>query len=155
MRIRPMLSPILSLTLLVTLGHSALARPQAGDDNQGAGSARYYLAFLRRGAKWTPESTPETERIQKEHMAHIGEMAKGGHLVGAGPFSDGGELRGIFIFQVDSLERARALTEADPAVKAGRLSMEIHPWMGPKGIGSIYAEEKKKNPQAKDEMVTY
>jgi hypothetical protein len=33
--------------------------------------------------------------------------------------------------------------------------MDIHQWMGPKGIGAKYAEEKRKNPQSKDEMVTY
>jgi hypothetical protein len=30
------------------------------------------------------------------------------------------------------MEQAKALTEADPAVKAGRLRMDIHQWMGPK-----------------------
>ena len=88
-------------------------------------------------------------------MAHIGEMAKGGHLVAAGPFGDNGELRGIFIFQVESIEQAKALAEADPAVKAGRLAIDVHTWMGPRGIGAKYAEEKKKNPQSKDEMVIY
>jgi uncharacterized protein YciI len=152
MRIRSLLS---SLIILVALAPSSFAQSSASADDRSASATRYYLAFLRRGAKWTPTSTPETEQIQKAHMAHIGEMARGGHLVAAGPFGDNGELRGIFIFQVETIEQATALTEADPAVKAGRLRMELHQWMGPKGIGAKYAEEKKKNPQSKDEMVTY
>ncbi|HEY7912841.1 MAG TPA: YciI family protein [Blastocatellia bacterium] len=143
----------LFLSLIILAAPASFAEPPASGDDRSA--ARYYLAFLRRGAKWTPASTPETEQIQKAHMAHIGEMARAGHLVAAGPFGDNGELRGIFIFQVETMEQAKALTEADPAVKAGRLRMDIHQWMGPKGIGVKYAEEKKKNPQSKDEMVTY
>jgi uncharacterized protein YciI len=30
---------------------------------------------------------------------------------------------------VDSLEEARSLAEADPAVKAGEFTVEVHPWM--------------------------
>jgi uncharacterized protein YciI len=41
--------------------------------------------------------------------------------------------RGICIYDVKSLERAKALAEADPAVKAGRLRVEVHPWMSQKG----------------------
>jgi len=116
---------------------------------------RYYIGFLRRGPKWTAESTPETQQIQAAHMAHIGQMAGSGKLVGAGPFSDGGQLRGVFIFKVASLEEAKALAEADPAVKAGRLAVDLHSWTGPGGVGAKYAEWRKANPQAKDEMVTY
>ena len=60
-------------------------------------------------------------------------MAADGKLVMAGPFLDNGELRGIFIFDVATLEEAKALTEADPAVKAGKLIMELHPWMSQRG----------------------
>jgi uncharacterized protein YciI len=152
MRIRSLLS---SLIILAALAPPLFAQSPTPGDDRSASTTRYYLAFLLRGAKWTPASTPETEQIQKAHMAHIGEMARAGHLVAAGPFGDNGELRGVFIFQVETMEQAKALTEADPAVKAGRLRMEIHQWMGPKGIGAKYAEEKKKNPQSKDEMVIY
>lgn len=92
------------------------------------------MGFLYRGSKWSPEVTPEVEEIQKRHLAHIAEMAESGKLILAGPFMDNGELRGMFVFQVDSLEEAKALAEADPAVKAGRLRVEFHPWYSAKGI---------------------
>ena len=67
-------------------------------------------------------------------MANIQRLAEMKKLVVAGPFGDDGRLRGIFVFRVDSLEEARALTLTDPAVQAGRLAMELHPWVVPVGI---------------------
>jgi uncharacterized protein len=92
----------------------------------------YYMAFLKRGP-YQPTDTAEVNGIQRAHMAHIRKMAADGKLVMAGPFLDNGELRGIFIFDVATLEEARALTEADPAVKAGKLILELHPWMSQRG----------------------
>lgn len=93
-----------------------------------------YLAFLVRGEKWTPEKTPQTEEIQNGHMANIHRLADMKKLVVAGPFGDDGMLRGIFVFRVGSLEEARALTLTDPAVQAGRLALDLHPWLVPEGI---------------------
>jgi len=93
-----------------------------------------YFAFLTRGEKWTPEKTPATEEIQKGHMANINRLAQMKKLIAAGPFGDDGQLRGIFVFRVGSLDEAKALTATDPAVQAGRLAMDIHPWMVPDGI---------------------
>jgi len=95
---------------------------------------KLYFAFLTRGEKWTPEKTPATEEIQKGHMANINRLAEMKKLIAAGPFGDDGRLRGIFVFRVGSLEEAKALTATDPAVQAGRLAMEIHPWMVPEGV---------------------
>lgn len=93
-----------------------------------------YIAFLVRGEKWTPDKTPETEAIQKAHLANIGKLAETKKLVVAGPFGDDGTLRGIFVFRVASIDEARALAATDPAVKAGRLALQIYPWMVPEGI---------------------
>jgi uncharacterized protein YciI len=92
-----------------------------------------YLGLLTRGAKWTPEKTPATEELQKAHIANIIRLAEMKKLVVAGPFGDNGTLRGIFVFKVASLEEAKQLAETDPAVKAGRLAIEMHPWMVPEG----------------------
>jgi len=93
-----------------------------------------YFAFLTRGEKWTPDKTPATEEIQKGHMANINRLAEMKKLIAAGPFGDDGRLRGIFVFRVGTLEEAKTLIGTDPAVQAGRLAMEIHPWMVPEGI---------------------
>ena len=93
-----------------------------------------YLAFLVRGDKWTPDKTPETEAIQKAHLDNINRLAEMKKLVVAGPFGDNGTLRGIFVFRVNSIEEARELAATDPAVKAGRLALQIYTWTVPEGI---------------------
>jgi uncharacterized protein YciI len=96
--------------------------------------ATAYLAFLRKGNKWTPEKTAATEELQKAHLANINRLAQMKKLVVAGPFGDNGTLRGIFIFKVGSIEEARELAATDPAVQAGRLALDIHPFVVPDGI---------------------
>lgn len=94
----------------------------------------YYVGFLYRGAKWTPEVTPETNRLQEAHMANIRRMGAEGKLLVAGPFSDEGALRGMYVFKVATKEEAEALVQSDPAVQAGRLRFELHPWFAAKNI---------------------
>lgn len=115
----------------------------------------YQFGLLKRGPKWTSESTPETQKIQEGHMANINRMAKLGKLVAAGPMADNGDLRGIFIFKASSVDEAKALAAEDPAVKAGRLVIDVHLWWGPKGIGASIAEEMKKNAEPKYTMTRY
>ena len=67
-------------------------------------------------------------------MANIQKLAGEGKLLLAGPFTDGGDLRGIFVFRVGSTAEAQALAETDPAVRAGRLRLESHPWYAAKNI---------------------
>lgn len=93
-----------------------------------------YLGFLSRGSKWTPEKTPATEELQKAHLANIMRLNQLKKLVVAGPFGDDGELRGIFVFRVGSLREAQELSATDPAVQAGRLAIDLHPWQVPEGI---------------------
>lgn len=108
------------------------ASPSTGP--MGYAMTTYYVGFLYRGPKWSPEDTPERRTIQEGHLANIQRLADEGKLLLAGPFTDDGELRGLFVFQVGSMEEAKALCDTDPAVKAGRLRVELHPWYSAKGI---------------------
>ena len=94
----------------------------------------YYLRLLKRGPLWTPEETPEIERLQAAHLAYGQKLREAGKLILNGPLLDNGELRGVGIFRVSSLAEAQALSDADPSVQAGRLLSELHPWMTYKGI---------------------
>lgn len=93
------------------------------------GMKKYVMAFLKAGPNRNQDSATAAQ-LQAAHMANIHRMAANGDLVVAGPFLDKGDLRGIYIFNVETVEKAKELTETDPAVKAGRLIMELHPWYG-------------------------
>jgi uncharacterized protein len=73
------------------------------------------LLVLREDA---PELTEEQEAdLQDAHMAHLAGLHEAGHLVAAGPLLDPGSyFRGLSILSV-GVDEARALKEADPAVK--------------------------------------
>ncbi len=133
------------LVLFSTLFVQPLGPTKAQDQSHGKPiqMTTYYVGFLYRGAQWTPGDTPELQRLQQEHLAHIRAMADTGKLLLAGPFTDGGDLRGMFVFKVDSKEEAKALADEDPAVKAGRLRVEFHPWYSAKGIRLETIPEEK------------
>lgn len=115
----------------------------------------YQFGLLKRGPKWTGGNSPEIQKIQEGHMANINKMARAGKLLAAGPMGDDGEIRGVFIFKASSLNEARSLAAEDPAIKAGRLTLELHDWLGPKSIGAKLQEELKTNPNPKYTMTKY
>jgi uncharacterized protein YciI len=90
--------------------------------------AKVYLVLLKKGPAWTAEKTEATKAIQAGHMANIERLWKEKKLIVAGPGGDDGDMRGVFVFDTDSLEEAKALAASDPAVKAGRLAPEFHSW---------------------------
>lgn len=69
--------------------------------------------------------------LQDAHMAHLAKLHEAGYLLAAGPLFDD-EFRGLSILNVGP-EEARALVEQDPAVRAGRFSVKVIPWMIPGG----------------------
>mgnify|MGYP001066129202 CR=1 FL=1 len=108
-------------------GFDAELAAELGADRYGM--RQYVMAFLRVGPNQGGD--PEQARAtQAAHLAHIRQMANDGKLLLAGPFVDSGDVRGIFILAVDDMAEAEALTRADPAVRAGRLEMELKPWYG-------------------------
>ena len=106
--------------------------PTVSMSREGAdpyGMRSYVLAHLKTGPNRS--ATPEEgQALQAAHMQNIERMAAEGKLVLAGPFLDGGALRGLYVFDTPSVDSARAWTASDPAVAAGVFDMELHPWYG-------------------------
>jgi fermentation-respiration switch protein FrsA (DUF1100 family)/uncharacterized protein YciI len=96
--------------------------------------SHYVVGFLRKGPAWTAEDTAATRKIQEGHTANIRKMAATGKLIIAGPLDDHGDLRAMLIFNVSSVEEARAVAAADPAIQSGRLVLELHPWLAAQGL---------------------
>lgn len=93
---------------------------------------KYFIVFLKSGPTRS-QNKEETKEIQKKHLAHLQKMADMGKTSITGPFGDDGEIRGIVVYNTPTMEEARKLAEQDPAVKAGRLVVEVHPWWAAKG----------------------
>ncbi len=106
------------------------------------GMKSYVIAFLKRGPNRSQDSL-ESAKLQKAHLENIGRLAEEGKLLLAGPFLDDGELRGIYIFNVKTIEEAKKLTKTDPAIQKGRLVMELHPWYGSAAVMAIPEIHKK------------
>src|SRR5690606_35704329 len=93
---------------------------------------RYVFMLLKSGDNRSQDST-EVMKIQEMHLGHLNYLSKTGKLIVAGPFENGGDNRGLLIFDVESVEEALELEGEDPAVKNGRLKMEAFYWWGAKG----------------------
>jgi uncharacterized protein YciI len=94
---------------------------------------KHHLVLLKRGSQ-AAQTGVEAQKIQLEHLWNIRRMMDEGKMLAAGPFMKDGDLRGIFVFNTESVDEAKAWAEADPAVKAGRLTVEIHPWLVAKEV---------------------
>ncbi len=128
------------ITAVLVLGGALLVPAIAEDDKTNAmpdDMQKFFVGMIYRGEKWTPEVTDESTALQKAHLENIGKLAERGELVLAGPFGGQGDLRGLFFFNVKTLDEARALADGDPAVKAGRLRVDLLPWWGPKKLATM------------------
>jgi uncharacterized protein YciI len=117
---------VLWLTLLAGVS-SAFTQVQI---QPNAKPTQYFFVLLNRPANAPQLSKEAGEQLQEEHMANMRKMNAEHKLVIAGPFLDDTVLRGIFVFQADSVAQAQEWANGDPAVRAGRLSAEVHgPWL--------------------------
>ena len=108
--------------------YNAELAQQLGADEYGM--KMYVMAFLKSGPN-RDHSPEQAAELQKAHLANIVRMAEAGQLVLAGPFGKNDQgIQGIYIFNVPTIEEAETLTNSDPAIKAGRLVMELLPWYG-------------------------
>jgi uncharacterized protein YciI len=96
---------------------------------------RLELVLLKRPAVRPEISEEEAERFQALHLAHFAAMVEAGHLLVAGPFDEQEDetLRGLCLYRTGSVARARALAESDPAVRNGRLEVEVMAFWCEKG----------------------
>lgn len=88
---------------------------------------QYFFVMLIKGPNRDHDSATNA-KIQDGHMANINKLYYEGKIKVAGPFGDDGNWRGIFIFDCATKEEVEVLLKTDPAIAAGRLTYEIHPW---------------------------
>ena len=106
------------------------------------GMKKYVMCFLKTGPNKSL-SADSSKKIVAAHLKNIARLAAQGKLIVAGPFTDGTELEGIFIFNVTTVEEAKKLTDTDPGVQAGIFSVELHPWYGSAALMQVPVIHKK------------
>ena len=76
----------------------------------------------------------EAADLQDRHLAHGAELQERGLVLARGPLTDQDDerFRGFSVWSVDAAT-AREHSEADPAVRAGRLAVEVMTWNMPAG----------------------
>lgn len=90
-----------------------------------------HVALLYRGPAYTTEKSPELDKLQQAHLAHLTKLGQRGDAFIAGPMGGDGDLRGIVMLKADTADAAKALEAEDPAVKSGRLRIEMVSYMTP------------------------
>ena len=100
----------------------------------------YYIVFLRRPANPKNHDQAKLEEIQKQHLARLGDLYRAGKALAAGPFAeqDDESIRGLIVLPASlGKDEVRRLASDDPAVKAGRLKVEIVRWYFQKGTAAF------------------
>lgn len=141
---------IMTMFTSITYGQGAVFNKVLADSLKADefGMKTYVMAFLKKGPNRNHDEATASQ-LQRAHMDNINRLAKEGKLIVAGPFLEDGDVRGIYIFNVTTIEEAAKLTATDPAIQAGRLTMELHVWYGSAAlrlVNPIHQTIAKKNP---------
>lgn len=131
---------VLPLMLLLVMGtgfmnqneKSAAAHYHASDTTPKYEMKKYWLVFLLKGENRGQDSVTAA-KLQEGHMANITRLHNEGVLVMAGPMGYDKDLRGIFILDAKDSATAAGYVKTDPAIIAGRMKFELHPWWTAKG----------------------
>ena len=109
---------------------------ELGADEYGMRS--YVMVVLKTGpmdSKIT--NAEERAEIFSGHFSNMTKLAEAKKLVLSGPFIEGGEKRGLFIFNVPTLAEAEKLVQTDPAVEAGIFVPEFTKYYGSAALMQI------------------
>jgi uncharacterized protein YciI len=118
-----------------------LAKKLGADER---GMKMYVMCILKTGPKDAEFKGKERDDIFAGHFANIGRLADEGKLAVAGPFGKNDKtFRGLYIFNVPTIEEAEKLVVLDPAVKAGVFVPDMTLWYGSAALMSTNEIHKK------------
>jgi uncharacterized protein YciI len=84
----------------------------------------YFLCLLKKGEKWN--ETEDSTGLMPQHLAFLRQQMESRRFVVTGPvLGDSDDLVGISVIESASAQEALDLANEDPAVKAGRLRIDI------------------------------
>lgn len=89
---------------------------------------QFHMAVLKKGPQWDGVMEPAKNPTLKQHIAYFVSLLDSGRAVIGGPMPDSQDLAGIYILRAPSAGEAKTWVDADPAVKNGLFTAEMHPW---------------------------
>ena len=114
---------------------------ELGADEYGMRS--YVMVVLKTGPMDSKITDAEARaEIFSGHFSNMTKLAEAKKLVLSGPFIEGGEKRGLFIFNVPTLAEAEALVQSDPAVAAEIFVPEFTKYYGSAALMQIQEVHK-------------
>src|SRR6266542_2662454 len=119
MKIRSLAITFLLVPVLASLSFGQSVEPKL---------VQFQMAIMKKGPAWVSTKEQERNQIRQQHLANVLSLLDSGKAVIAGPFGDNTDLVGIFILRASSTAEAKGWVDADPAVKAGLMVPEMHPW---------------------------
>ena len=130
-------------TLLLFVNSSAQESPKYDENlakslhSDDYGMKKYVFCILKTGTN-TTATKEERTKFFEGHMANINKLADEGKLALAGPFmKNDRNYRGIYIFNVETIEEAEILVASDPAVQAKIFETELTLWYGSAAIQEV------------------
>ncbi len=118
-----------------------LAKKLGADER---GMKMYVLCILKTGPKDAEIKGDERKKIFAGHFTNIRRLADEGKLAVAGPFGKNDKsYRGLYIFNVATIEEAEKLVKLDPAVEAGVFVPDLTLWYGSAAMGVVGETHKK------------
>jgi uncharacterized protein len=106
------------------------------------GMKQYVFVTLKTGKKKITDAE-KIKELQAGHMKNISRLADEGKLVLAGPFIEGGEMRGLYVFNVKTIAEAEELVKTDPAIREGLFEVEFTRWYGSAALMNLNEMHKK------------
>ncbi len=104
--------------VLFSLAYLLCSCNKPGTDN--------YFVFLHPIPDRPILSDDSVKSLQEGHIKNINRLYSEGKLTAAGPFDGGG---GLFFLKALNLKQAHDYLNSDPAVRAKRFNIEIHPFI--------------------------
>jgi len=87
----------------------------------------YVIGIVKRGENWEQDSLRAFE-LQEKHLKFLDKLIADGKLSASGPLTSSSEARGLYVFKVETIKEAQALTAKDEAMRAGWIAMDFHVW---------------------------
>lgn len=117
-----------SFTQTLNPDYDSILAQKLGADDYGMKS--YVLVILKTGSNTTSDNA-FIDSCFRGHMNNISRLVDEGKLIVAGPLGKNeNKYRGIFIFNVPTIEEAEQLVLTDPAINSNLLEADLYSWYG-------------------------